>query len=257
MLDPRRNDQGESVIERPNLTPDEIRGRQFSAVGRRGVDRAEVASFLAWVADAYAEMQARLRRVEGPPSFERLGHEAAALLEAAKQGAESMRAKAAQDAEAIARTAREEGERLRAQARADVEAIRAEAEAARAKAHKEATSVLEEAATEAERATREADLVARRMRNVTERQCAELLADTHSRRERLEAHEREIRRRIEEVERVFQEFRAEMEALAEGAETPEPDTVAVEERTEGAEPPLRVQVESVQPKPIFEPRPRR
>src|SRR3712207_4662984 len=104
--------KGEAVTNRPTLSPDQIRQHHFSGVGRRGVDKGEVAAFLARVADAYAAVLEQARRGTSPPTFEQLGSEAAALLAAANEGAESIRASAREEAEEIRRKVQEEAEAL-------------------------------------------------------------------------------------------------------------------------------------------------
>jgi DivIVA domain-containing protein len=216
-----------------SLAPEDIANRRFAAVGRRGYDREEVETFLVEVAQAYREALDVVARADESPTFELLGREAGAVLEAARQGAESLRESAEEEVQSLTREARE-----------GAEEVRREAETV-------ASEILERAAQEAERAMREAELVARRLRNVTKRQCSELLAEAQTRQERLAAHERELRRRISEIEAVFETFRAEMDA----EELPAPEEEAPPEPAESAdeeEQPIRLEVEPVQPKPVFE-----
>ena len=116
-----------------------------------------------------------------------------------------------------------------------------------------------EAAGDAERSLQEAELLARRLRNSTERECNDLLAEAALRRERLEEHEREMEHRIREVENAFGVFRSGAEAAAaERAElAPEPvknGDLSLEpaEEPEEAGSSISLEVESVQPRPIFE-----
>jgi DivIVA domain-containing protein len=231
------------------LAPEEIANRRFSTGGRRGYDREEVDSFLVLVARTQRDLLEDLARAEAEPSYEQIGREAGAVLEAARQGAESLRQRAEEEAEANRRAALEE------------------ARETRARAESEASEILEKAAQEAERAMREAELVARRLRNVTKRQCSELLAEAQLRHERLTAHEKELRRRIADIESVFHAFRAEMgleDARAIPLDEPQPAPGELEagepepeEEESGEEPSVGLEVEGVQPKPVFDNRPGR
>jgi DivIVA domain-containing protein len=232
------------------LSPEEISNRKFSSGGLRGYDRDEVERFLAEVARAYREVL-ESARVAADPSYEQLGREVGAVLESARLGADSLRRRAEEEAEGARRKARHEADQIRG------------------RAEREASEILERGAVEAERAMREAELVARRLRNVTKRQCSELLAEAHARQERLRAHERELRGRIAEIEAVFAAFREEMdseEVRAVRIDDPELEPAAedqLELTSEGeggtAEEsgPIRLPVEQVQPKPVFENRPGR
>ncbi|MFN2488275.1 MAG: DivIVA domain-containing protein [Actinomycetota bacterium] len=177
-----------------NLSPEAIARRQFAPVGRRGFDKAEVSAFLVEVANAYGAVLQRLERAEAEPSFEQLGSEAGALLQLAKDGADSLRRKAEEEAQSMLSSARDESEELRKQSEGN------------------ATAIVERATQEAERRVREAELVARRFRNVTKRQCDQMIAEAQSRSARLEAHQRNMRAKIADMEGVFQAFRAEMES---------------------------------------------
>jgi DivIVA domain-containing protein len=238
------------------LAPEDIANRRFATGGRRGYDREQVEAFLREVAGTYAESLESLERAQSNSgfSYEQLGREAGAVLEAARQGAES-----------LMKRAQEEVENLRDTARGDAEEVRREAEG-------EASEILEKAAQEAERAMREAELVARRLRNVTKRQCSEMLAEATTRQERLAAHERELRRRIADIERVFESFRAELDSQdlqvirVEDSELEKQEESAPDyERGPGEEqssPKVEdartgLRVEPVQPKPVFESRPGR
>ena len=105
------------------LDPDSIRTRAFSS-GLRGLDRDEVATFLSEVADAY---ESTLKR---SPSFKHLGEEAGILLQAACDGAESLRRKGEEDANRILldghERAKEEARAITAHAEEDAAAARAD-----------------------------------------------------------------------------------------------------------------------------------
>jgi DivIVA domain-containing protein len=239
------------------LAPQDIANRRFATGGRRGYDREQVEAFLHDVARAYAETLADLQRAQSQSgmSYEQLGREAGAVLEAARQGAES-----------LTKRAHEEVDVMRSTARDDADEIRREAEG-------EASEILEKAAQEAERAMREAELVARRLRNVTKRQCSEMLAEATTRQERLAAHERELRRRIADIERVFESFREELDAqdlhvirveepqMEEGqeaeADSRHDDAEDLQSMPEENDTRSGLKVEPVQPRPVFESRPGR
>jgi DivIVA domain-containing protein len=237
------SDSGGSVAR---LRPEDIANRTFSSGGRRGYMREEVDSFLAEVARAFRDALESAARAESTPSFEQLGREAGAVLEAARQGGDSLRRRAEEEAEGVRKRARGEADQIRG------------------RAESEASDILEKAAQEAERAMREAELVARRLRNVTKRQCAELLAEAQTRHERLSAHERELRRRIADIESVFESVRAEMDALETpairvdelalepGREVEVEQAEEEEEETSEERSSIRLEVEQVQPKPVFD-----
>jgi DivIVA domain-containing protein len=235
------------------LTPQEIAGRQFAPAGRRGFDRDQVTAFLAEVARAHQAVLDELAATAAPPDFEQLGREAGALLATARQGAESIRREAEEEANQVRAAALEDARTLRARADNEAAALVEEAQATRARAEEEAAAVREEAAADAERTLREAEVAARRLHSATERQCDEMLAEAAERRGQLREHEREIRERIAEVEFAFAAFRERMEAVgAEEDAEEESEDLSVMRAGAGSESPIRLQVESVQPKPIFD-----
>jgi DivIVA domain-containing protein len=225
------------VDETASLSPEEIRAHSFNTSVRRGFDRDEVSAFLAEVAEAY---RGALEKAEqGPtehPTFEQLGHEAASLLQAAQEGAESLRRRGEAEAESIRLAARQEADEIRAQGDRDAAGVR------------------DGAAGEAEKTLREAELVARRLRNATERQCNDLLGEAAARAQQLERHEQEIEERIRAVEQAFLAFRTRAEDAAAAREELEvaADELSVEQDAEEPSSTISLQVESVQPKPIFD-----
>jgi DivIVA domain-containing protein len=161
----------------PEVTPDGIRGAEFRTT-LRGLDRAEVENFLAAVAGrveqlegAVEKLKAQLDESSGPDlgvEFEKVGNEVAAILQAAREAAESMRERASMDAARWRREAAEESETLRREAAADAEALRRDAwvtgselleqaqvnaEAMRATAERDVLTVMGEAEREAHRLT--------------------------------------------------------------------------------------------------------
>ncbi|CAN5543760.1 hypothetical protein BH24ACT26_BH24ACT26_07020 [soil metagenome] len=228
------------------LTPEAIASREFSGVGRRGYDKGEVSSFLAEVAGAYRAALEVTEGAQGGPTFEQLGAEAASLLKSANEGAESLRRRAQEEAQQMRREAQEETHELRR------------------KSEEDAAAMIEGATKEAERRVREAELVARRFQNVTKRQCDQMVAEAQARAERLEAHQKDMRQKISDMEDVFRAFRAEMESsisdtlevdagdervVREGREVH--DEISIVEGGENEEP-AGPKVAGVQPKPIFD-----
>lgn len=161
----------------PEVTPDGIRGAEFRTT-LRGLDRAEVENFLAAVAGrieqlegAVEKLKAQLDESSGPDlgvEFEKVGNEVAAILQAAREAAESMRERASIDAARWRREAAEESETLRREAAADAEALRRDAwvtgtelleqaqvnaEAMRATGERDVLTVMGEAEREAHRLT--------------------------------------------------------------------------------------------------------
>jgi DivIVA domain-containing protein len=159
------------------VTPDGIRGAEFRTT-LRGLDRAEVASFLEAVAGRVEQLEGVVEKLKtqldessGPDlgaEFEKVGNEVAAILQAAREAAESMRERASIDAARWRREAAEEAETLRREAAADSEALRRDAwvtgselldqaqvhaEAMRAAAERDVLTVMGEAEREAHRLT--------------------------------------------------------------------------------------------------------
>jgi DivIVA domain-containing protein len=160
-----------------DITPDDIRRAEFRAV-RRGVDPDEVSSFLERIAadlDKLEKERERLATKLGEyadrdleSEFETLGREVAAVLQSAKEAADSMRERATMDAARWRSEAMTEVEALRKEARSDAEALRgdawatgsellnqsaAEARRVRGEAEQDVLSVMGEAEREAHRLT--------------------------------------------------------------------------------------------------------
>jgi DivIVA domain-containing protein len=161
----------------PEVTPEEIRRAEFGT-SRRGLDPNEVSSFLERVAAGVAELEADRDRLAGKvgeyadrdleTEFESLGREVAAVLQAAKEAADSMRERATLDAARWRSEAMSEVELMRKEARSDAEALRgdawatgtelltqtsAEARRIRGEAEQDVLSVMGEAEREAHRLT--------------------------------------------------------------------------------------------------------
>ena len=172
-----------------DITPDDIRRAEFRAV-RRGLDPDEVSAFLERVAAEVDEVEKERERLatklgeyadrDLESEFESLGREVAAVLQSAKEAADSMRERATMDAARWRSEAMAEVETMRKEARSDAEALRgdawatgtellnqssAEARRTRGEAEQDVLSVMGEAEREAHRLTssarREAEDVVR------------------------------------------------------------------------------------------------
>lgn len=142
-----------------DFTPDDIRRAEFRAV-RRGLDAGEVSRYLDQVASmvqALIEENERLTTRLGEyadrdleSEFDSLGREVAAVLQAAREAADSMRERATADAARWRSEATTEVETWRKEARSDAEALRGDAWAT-------GSELLRQAAVEARRIRAEAE----------------------------------------------------------------------------------------------------
>ena len=160
-----------------DITPDDIRRAEFRAV-RRGLDPDEVSRFLERIAADVDKLEKERERLavklgeyadrDLESEFESLGREVAAVLQSAKEAADSMRERATMDAARWRSEAMEEVEATRKEARSDAEALRgdawatgtellnqssAEARRIRGEAEQDVLSVMGEAEREAHRLT--------------------------------------------------------------------------------------------------------
>jgi DivIVA domain-containing protein len=160
-----------------DITSEDIRNVEFRTVFR-GLDRAEVENALDVAAHRLAELEAETRKLkaqleEAPrqdlaSEFENVGREVAAILQSAREAAESMRERANLDSARWRSEAMAEAETARKEAAADAEALRhdawvtgtelleqsmANAEAMRAAAERDVLTVMGEAEREAHRLT--------------------------------------------------------------------------------------------------------
>lgn len=141
------------------ITPEEIRRAQFRTV-MRGLDSGEVAQYLDQVAteiEALFEERERLAARLGEyadrdleTEFDSLGREVAAVLQAAREAADSMRERATHDAARWRSEAMAEVETLRKEAKNDAEALRGDAWAT-------GSELLSQSAVEARRLRAEAE----------------------------------------------------------------------------------------------------
>lgn len=172
-----------------DVTPDDLRQAQFRTAFR-GFDRVEVEAMLQATARRLEEIDAERRKLvaqlkESPSrdletEFDAVGSEVAAILQSAREAAESMRERASLDAAKWRSEAMAESDATRKEAAADAEALRrdawvtgselleqtiAHAEGTRANAERDVLTVMGEAEREAHRLTssarREAEDVVR------------------------------------------------------------------------------------------------
>jgi DivIVA domain-containing protein len=217
-----------------DITPDEIRRSEFRTV-RRGLDSAEVSRFLDRIAAQVQELieeNSRLAARLGEyadrdleTEFESLGREVAAVLQAAREAADSMRERATVDAARWRSEAMAEVEALRKEARSDAEALRgdawttgsellsqaaAEARRIRGEAERDVLTVMGEAEREAHRLTstarREAeDLVraammdAEKMASEAKKRHDDLIEQAHRQAEGAQERTRALEERREEL----------------------------------------------------------
>jgi cell division septum initiation protein DivIVA len=143
----------------PEVTPESIRDAQFRTV-IRGVDASAVAQFQAEVAQKVAELLEQNERLttrlgefadrDLKSEFEVVGNEVTAVLEAAREAAESMRERASLDAARWRSEATAEAENVQKEARNDAEALRGDA-------WTEGTEMLNQAITESSRLMKQAE----------------------------------------------------------------------------------------------------
>src|ERR671921_209388 len=111
------------------LAPEDIANRSFATGGRRGYDREQVEAFLQDVARSYAATLADLQQAQSQSgfSYEQLGREAGAVLEAARQGAESLTGRVQDEEEAVRPPARDGAGGSRREAEGEASEILAKA----------------------------------------------------------------------------------------------------------------------------------
>lgn len=159
------------------VSPNEIRNAEFRTTFR-GLDRAEVGEMLDAVAGRVEALEAESKKLQAKlaeqprkdleSEFETVGSEVTAILQAAREAADSMRERASLDSARWRSEAMEEAETARKEAAADAEALRhdawvtgtelleqsaANAEAMRAAAERDVLTVMGEAEREAHRLT--------------------------------------------------------------------------------------------------------
>lgn len=193
----------------PDVTPDALRQAQFRTAFR-GFDPAEVDAMLQAAARRLEEIDAERRQLatqlqESPPKnleaeFDSVGREVSAILQSAREAAESMRERASLDAARWRSEAMEEAEVTRKEAAADAEALRrdawvtgselleqtiAHAEAIRADAERDVLTVMGEAEREAHRLTSSARREAEDLVRNANMDAEKIAADATTRRDEI------------------------------------------------------------------------
>ncbi|HVR80435.1 MAG TPA: DivIVA domain-containing protein [Acidimicrobiia bacterium] len=142
-----------------DIVPEDLRRAEFSTA-RRGLDPSEVSRFLDQVASQIEVLQKENERLASrlgeyadrdlETEFESIGREVAAVLQAARAAADSMRERATSDAERWRSEAMTESATLRNDAKNDAEALRGDAWTT-------GTELLSQAVAEAHRMRRDAE----------------------------------------------------------------------------------------------------
>lgn len=216
------------------ITPEEIRRAEFRTV-LRGLDSGQVAAFLDRLAAELERLAADRDRLterlgewadrDLATEFENVGREVAAVLQSAREAAESMRERASADSARWRSEAMAEVEQMRKEARSDAEALRgdawatgsemlnqaaAEARRIRAEAERDVLTVMGEAEREAHRlvstARREAEDLLRAAKMEAEKQASEgrkhhdeLIEQAHRQAESAQERTRALEERRQEL----------------------------------------------------------
>jgi DivIVA domain-containing protein len=193
----------------PEVTPDDVRRAQFRTT-LRGFDRDEVKTMLDAVAVRMDELEAErvelVAQIQDRPGndleseFDSVGREVSAILQTAREAAESMRERATLDAAKWRSDALEETDQARREAAADAEAMRrdawvtgsqileqagATAEAMRAAAERDVLTIMGEAEREAHRLTSSARRESEDMMRTAAMEAEKITADAASRRDEI------------------------------------------------------------------------
>ncbi len=193
----------------PDITPGELRNAEFRTT-LRGWDRAQVESVLTAAARRIEDLQGKCSQLDAKlaetparemtSEFEQVGQEVTAILQAAREAAESMRERASIDAARWRREATEEADTARKEAAADAEALRrdawvtgsdllehtsATAEAMRAAAERDVLTVMGEAEREAHRLTSGSRREAEDMLRNANMEAEKITADATKRRDEI------------------------------------------------------------------------
>ncbi len=231
-----QNDPG-ATVEAAAVDPgyalaERVRGASFK-VARRGYDRTEVDTFLAWLGD---ELRGAELAPAGPASdpdavrreLERVGASTAEILRAAEQTARELKGGAQRDAESVASTARAEADRVRAEAEEFAATARSAAEeetrAERLEASRRAQEVVREAESRAESIVEDAlqrrRVLAARVEHLAERRGV-ILAEVG----RLADELRALRESAAAAEVPVDGSDDDLEAMGEPMAEPEPEPV--------------------------------
>ncbi len=223
-----------SIPGHPRYDPAKVAGASFDTV-RRGFDEVQVRSFLGDLASslrASHEVEDRLRRelarleaqvgvaetIDDTMLVERLGEEAAKILNAAREAAATRIQRADEDAAATAERAYRHAADVRARADRVLEEKVAEAEATAAAVLAESEGIIEAARAEAETIVEEARLQGRQMIDETIQHREQMLQSMERRRqrariqvERLQAGRDRLLASYEIVQRTLDEARSELD----------------------------------------------
>ena len=179
------------------LTPEEVAKKTFQLVYGRGYDRSEVDKYLARVADDYSAAIQKIAVAAGGgiTAEDDIASEMGELLRAARETATRIKVKAQATADRIT-------EEAESRAREQVE-----------QAEKGHAEQLARAENEATQIVKDAEERARRLREASEREKRELAARAEERYSSLLEHERELRERLDALERLVTEMRTQLEPL--------------------------------------------
>jgi DivIVA domain-containing protein len=217
-----------------DITPEEIRQAQFRTV-RKGLDRDDVSRFLDRLASEVEELLEERQRITSQlgdladrdleTEFESLGREVAAVLQAAREAAESMRERATLDAARWRSEAMAEVDAMRKDAKNDAEALRgdawatgsellgqagAEARRVREEAERDVLTVMGEAERDAHRLTstarrdaedvvRAATMDAEKLASEAKKRHDEIIDQAHRQAEAAQERTRALEERREEL----------------------------------------------------------
>ncbi|MGH8951968.1 MAG: DivIVA domain-containing protein [Acidimicrobiia bacterium] len=231
-----------------DFTPDGIRRAEFRTA-RRGLDPAQVTAYLEGLAAQLQELIAERERLSArlgdfadrdlETEFDSLGREVAAVLQAAREAADSMRERATLDAARWRDEAMSEVETMRKEARSDAEALRgdawttgsellsqtmAEARRIRTEAERDVLTVMGEAERDAHRLTstarREAEDVVRaammdseKLGSEAKKRHDDLIEQAHRQAEGAQQRTRALEERREELMLELETVRATLTQL--------------------------------------------
>jgi DivIVA domain-containing protein len=234
-----------------DITPEEIRSARFRTV-RRGLDSSEVEQFLGRLAGEIERLRTEQERLTSrlgeyadrdlETEFDSLGREVAAVLQAAREAADSMRERATVDAARWRSEAMAEVEVLRKEARVDAETLRgdawstgsellgqaaAEARRLRAEAERDVLTVMGEAEREAHRLTasarrdaedavRAATMGAEKLASEAKKRHDDIIDQAHRQAEAAQERTRALEERREELMEELESVRSALAKL-EGA----------------------------------------
>ena len=168
------------------LTPDEVSKKKFSVVRGRGYNRSEVEQYLALVAEDYnaAIQKIAVAANVGMTTEEDIASEIGELLRAASESAKRIKDKA-----------------------------RTEADGTMAKAETDARARIEEAEKKCDDLFQRSDAEAKKTLESSERQKSKLVTLAQERYGELLEHEKDLRLRIDGLQKLVAEMQAQLEPL--------------------------------------------